>query len=328
MISLVDVTKVYPRKHAEDVWALDGINLEIPTGDIHGIVGESGAGKSTLIRCLTALERPSSGQILVDGEDLAALPAHKLRAARRKIGMVFQGANLLEARTARENIAIPIRFAKVAAAERKDRVSELLEVVGLSDRGTSYPSQLSGGQRQRVGIARALADNPSVLLCDEPTSALDTETTDQILELLRSVRDTYGVTVIIITHEMNVVRRICDSVTLLDHGKVTATGSVADVVADIDSPLARQIIPAPVLDADDAHGQTIVDISFTSSPGEPTGSSVLDLARSLGADIGAGTFETIGQTQVARLALTLDPEKVDDAVLAFRNADITAEVRA
>lgn len=358
MISLVDVTKVYPRKGAEDVRALDGINLTIPSGDIHGIVGESGAGKSTLIRCLTALERPTSGKILVDGEDLASLPTGQLRRARRNIGMVFQGANLLDARTSRENIAIPLRFSSLSHVKRqegiakilrflsfgryspsdlpasglsreeqRERVNELLELVGLSERGTSYPSQLSGGQRQRVGIARALADNPSVLLCDEPTSALDTETTNQILNLLKDVRDRYGVTVIIITHEMSVVRQICDSVTLLEEGRVTATGSVADVVANIDSPLARQIVPLPDLDPSLAKGQLILDIAFTSVPGTPTGARVLDLAREINADIGAGTFETLGSTQAARLALTLPLEKVDKAIAAFENAGVVARVR-
>ena len=198
MITLSGVTKVYPRRGQEPVVALDDINLEIPTRDIHGIVGESGAGKSTLIRCLTALEQPTKGVIRVGGLDLASVSSGQLREARRTIGMVFQGANLLDARTARENIAIPLRLAGMPSSKRTKRVSELLDLVGLSDRGTSYPSELSGGQRQRVGIARALADNPSVLLCDEPTSALDTETTEQILGLLKSVRDRYGVTVVII----------------------------------------------------------------------------------------------------------------------------------
>ena len=200
--------------------------------------------------------------------------------------------------------------------------------VGLSDRGTSYPSELSGGQRQRVGIARALADNPSVLLCDEPTSALDTETTEQILGLLKSVRDRYGVTVIIITHEMSVVRQICDSVTLLDSGRIAASGRVEDVVADVESPLSRQIVPPPPLAPEDAHGRTIVDVAFTSRPGEPTGARVLDAARELGADIGAGTFETIGSTQVARLAFTVDAGDIARVRSAFADIDVATEVRA
>ena len=248
MIDLTGVSKVYPVKNGGQVVALDGVNLHVDRRSIHGIVGRSGAGKSTLIRCLTALEKPTEGSIVVDGLDLATLSGARLRAARRHIGMVFQAANLLDARTAAENIGYPLKLAGVPAAKRRARVDELLELVGLAGRGDSYPSQLSGGQRQRVGIARALADNPGVLLCDEPTSALDTESTAQILSLLRLVRDFSGVTVVIITHEMAVVREICDSVTLLGHGHVLQTGTLEEVVADPATPLARELVPMPVVD--------------------------------------------------------------------------------
>lgn len=327
LIELQNVHKVYPRRGEEPVVALGGIDLSIPSGEIHGIVGESGAGKSTLIRCLTALEKPTKGKILVDGLDLAALPASKLRDARRSIGMVFQGANLLDSRTAAGNIAYPLRIAGMGKAETRIRVAEMLDLIGLGDRSSSFPSQLSGGQRQRVGIARAMADSPAVLLCDEPTSALDTETTEQILKLLKSVRDTYGVTVLIITHEMGVVREVCDSVSLLDNGKIVTSGSVGDVVADVDSPLARQIVPRPSYDVH-AAGKPVIDVAFTSRPGEPTGSKVMSLAALLGADIGAGTFETLGDIQVARLALTLEPDRVAEALTAFDKAGVAAEVRA
>lgn len=331
MIDLIDVRKVYARRGAEPVIALDGINLTIPSGDIHGIVGESGAGKSTLIRCLTALERPTEGRILVDGDDLTRLSPRELRNARRRIGMVFQGGNLLDSRTAAQNIALPLQIGPEVRRNRSDvhgRVSELLRVVGLEGRASSYPSQLSGGQRQRVGIARALADNPSVLLCDEPTSALDSETTDQILDLLKSVRASFGVTVLVITHEMGVVRRICDSVTLLERGKIAATGAVSDVVADTASALSRRVVPKPYMDPDASRGSAIVDIAFTSSPGEPTGSRVLGLAAEFGADIATGSFETIGSTQVARLALTVDPAHAQRIARSFAAAGVNAEVRA
>ncbi len=328
MIELQDVRKEYARSREDDIVALDGISLSIPSGEIHGIVGESGAGKSTLIRCLTALEKPTSGRILVDGRDLNELSPQELRDARRTIGMVFQGANLLDARTAAGNIAYPLRLAGLGSAETRERVAEMLDLVGIGDRSRSFPSQLSGGQKQRVGSARAMADRPSVLLCDEPTSALDTETTDQILDLLRNVRDTYGVTVLIITHEMNVVRKICDSVTLLDHGRIVATGRVADVVADIGSPLSRQIIPAPDLDPADVGDATVIDVAFTSTPGEPTGSRIIAMAAELGADIGAGTFETIDQVQVARLALTIAPDLAKNALIRLREAGAIAEVRS
>ena len=211
MIHLTGVRKVYPVKGGNTVVALDGVNLHVARGSIHGIVGRSGAGKSTLIRCLTALERPTEGSVVVDGLDLATLSGKALRDARRRIGMVFQAANLLDARTASDNIGYPLKLAGVPKEQRRERVEELLDLVGLAGRGGSYPSQLSGGQRQRVGIARALADDPAVLLCDEPTSALDTESTAQILALLKQVREIAGVTVVVITHEMAVVREICDS---------------------------------------------------------------------------------------------------------------------
>ena len=340
MIDLTGVSKVYPVKNGGQVVALDGVNLHVDRGSIHGIVGRSGAGKSTLIRCLTALEKPTEGSIVVDGLDLATRSGARLRAARRHIGMVFQAANLLDARTAAENIGYPLKLAGVPAAKRRARVDELLELVGLAGRGDSYPSQLSGGQRQRVGIARALADNPGVLLCDEPTSALDTESTAQILSLLRLVRDVSGVTVVIITHEMAVVREICDSVTLLGHGQVLQTGTLEEVVADPATPLARELVPMPVVDSipsaasqersygpgADA-GVVLLDVVFTSHPGVPTGATVLHLASSMGADVTAGTFESLGSVQVGRLALTVPAYHADKIIEQLRKNNVHAEVR-
>ena len=332
MIDLTGVSKVYPVKNGGQVVALDGVNLHVERGSIHGIVGRSGAGKSTLIRCLTALEKPTDGHIVVDGRDLSALAGADLRAARRRIGMVFQAANLLDARTAAENIGYPLKLAGVPKVKRNQRVDELLELVGLEGRGNSYPSQLSGGQRQRVGIARALADEPAVLLCDEPTSALDTESTAQILALLRRVRDVAGVTVVIITHEMAVVREICDSVTLLGHGQVLQTGSLEEVVADPATPLARELVPMPVVDtadvpADADSGVVLLDVVFTSHPGVPTGATVLHLASSMGADVTAGTFESLGSVQVGRLALTVPAYHADKIIEQLRKNNVHAEVR-
>ena len=332
MIDLTGVSKVYPVKNGGTVVALDGVNLHVDRGSIHGIVGRSGAGKSTLIRCLTALEKPTEGHIVVDGLDLATLTGSALRAARRRIGMVFQAANLLDARTAADNIGYPLKLAGVPAAKRRERVEELLSLVGLEGRGDSYPSQLSGGQRQRVGIARALADEPAVLLCDEPTSALDTESTAQILALLRRVRDVAGVTVVIITHEMAVVREICDSVTLLGHGQVLQTGSLEEVVADPATPLARELVPMPVVDtadvpADADSGVVLLDVVFTSHPGVPTGATVLHLASSMGADVTAGTFESLGSVQVGRLALTVPAYHADKIIEQLRKNNVHAEVR-
>lgn len=264
MIELKNVSKIYPRKGSPAVHALKNLSLTIADNTIHGIVGESGAGKSTLIRCLTALEQPTSGSILVDGQDLTQLNSRQLRVARRHIGMVFQGANLFEARTTYENIAYPLRIAKTPEKEIDARVTQLLRLVGLHDRATSYPAQLSGGQRQRVGIARALADKPSVLLADEPTSALDAETTDSILNLLKSVRDQTGVTVVVITHEMSVVRKICDSVTLLDAGGIQETGRIDDILQDPTSELAKNSFRYPNLTAKSVSLTTL--LTFTSPP--------------------------------------------------------------
>ncbi|MCI6574280.1 MAG: methionine ABC transporter ATP-binding protein [Actinomycetaceae bacterium] len=328
MIELRNVTKVYPRRGEDPVVALDDLTLTIPEHAIHGIVGESGAGKSTLIRCLTALERPTSGSILVDGTDLATLPESKLRQARRRIGMVFQGANLLDSRTAAQNVAYPLKVARIPKEQRAARVAELFELVGLHGRENSYPSQLSGGQRQRVGIARAIADAPAVLLADEPTSALDMETTDQILQLLRDVRDRTGVTVLVITHEMDVVRKICDSVTLLDHGAIVESGSMQHIAQNPDSQLSLKLLPLPEIDATTLRGESLIDIFFTAHPGEPAGSKVLSLASQLGADIAAGYFESIGSVQVSRLALTVPTQSVPHVLEAFAHADIYAKVRA
>ena len=337
MIDLTGVSKVYPVKNGGQVVALDGVNLHVDRGSIHGIVGRSGAGKSTLIRCLTALEKPTEGHIVVDGHDLAALSGKPLRAVRRRIGMVFQAANLLDARTAAENIGYPLKLAGVPAAQRRARVEELLALVGLEGRGDSYPSQLSGGQRQRVGIARALADEPAVLLCDEPTSALDTESTAQVLSLLREIRDVAGVTVVIITHEMSVVREICDSVTLLGHGQVLQTGTLEEVVADPGTPLARELVPMPLVESESTAEDTslagrtknsvLLDVVFTSHPGVPTGATVLRLASSMGADVTAGTFESLGSVQVGRLALTVPAYHADKIIEQLRKNNVHAEVR-
>ncbi|MBP3223558.1 MAG: ATP-binding cassette domain-containing protein [Actinomycetaceae bacterium] len=327
MIDLKNVTKVYPSKGNDDVHALNDITLHIGSGEIHGIVGESGAGKSTLIRCLTGLEKPTSGSITINGNDITQLKPRELRKIRRNMGMVFQSANLFDQRTAADNIAYALKRAGFAKNDISTRVNEMLHLVGLADKAHSYPSQLSGGQRQRIGIARAMATTPAVLLCDEPTSALDTETTEQILDLLHNVREKYGVTIAIITHEMNVVRRICDHVTLLDHGTITQSTTVAQAVKDTNSLLARQIIPQPTLDPQEYINRSIVDIAFTSHLGEPTGSHVLSIARSLGADIGAGTFDSLHGTQIARLALTIDNSHVNEALQTFADAGIDAHLR-
>ena len=329
MISLRDVHKVYRLRSGKEVRALDGLSLDVAPGSIHGIVGTSGAGKSTLVRCLTSLERPTSGHVSVAGQDMTALSPSQLREARRRIGMVFQHANLLDQRTTAQNIAYPLALAGVPGGRRHPVVKRMLDLVGLADRGASYPSQLSGGQKQRVGIARALADDPAVLLCDEPTSALDPETTRSILDLIKNVRDTLGLTVIIITHEMSVVRQVCDSVSLLEAGRIVESGRLEDIVLDVDSRLSREIVPFPkVPEAAVAHGESVIDVSITAHPGQPAAVALMSMVAELGGDIAAGVFETIGQAQIGRLAVTVPGSDTEQAVSTLRQAGIAAEVRS
>ena len=329
MIELTDVTKVYPVAGGGDFYALKDVSLHVPAGAIHGIVGQSGAGKSTLIRCLTALERPTSGAVVVDGTDITALSRSQLRDARRQIGVVFQQANLLDQRTAAGNVAYPLQIARADKSEMPARVDELLTMVGLGDRGDSYPSQLSGGQRQRVGIARGMATNPPILLCDEPTSALDQGSTDQILQLLRELRDKAGVTVVIITHQMSVVTEICDSVTLLERGRVVQSGPVDAVLAEVGSPLSEALIPAPTVDADSLQpGTTLLDVAFTSRPGVPTGANVLTLLSAMRADVASGRFESVGDLQVGRLAVAVPAIHRDEVISELRRNHVFAKERA
>lgn len=319
MITLRDLRKVYG-----DVTALDGVSLEIARGTIHGIVGESGAGKSTLVRCLTGLERPTEGAIELAGQDIAALGERDLRRARRRIGMVFQHVHLFDSRTALANIAYPLRVSGVGKAEANQRAQALLELVGIGERGSAYPAQLSGGQRQRVGIARALITEPDVLLLDEPTSALDGGTTNAILDLVRDIRDRLGVTVVIITHEMEVIRAVCDGVTLLEHGRIVETGRVRDVVADPRTRLSHSLVPLPPLPAD---SDASLDVFFTSMPGNPTGARVFEQIAAQGGDIAAGTLETVDGVQVGRVAISTPSYNTEAVARALRENGLHVEGR-
>lgn len=225
---------------------LDGISLHVAPGSIHGIIGRSGAGKSTLVRCLNRLETPSAGQIEIDGQDITRLHGAALRQARRSIGMVFQHFNLLSSRTAAGNVALPLELAGHSAAQIRQRVPELLALVGLAHKADAYPVELSGGQKQRVGIARALALEPRILLSDEATSALDPETTEQTLQLLKRINQRLGLTIVLISHEMEVVRDIASHVTVLEHGRVIESGPTYDVFAFPQTPTARRFLSSIV----------------------------------------------------------------------------------
>lgn len=241
MITLSSLKKVFQTKDGQ-VTAVDDINLTINQGEIYGIIGYSGAGKSTLIRTLNMLERPSSGTVEVAGKNLSLLTKKELRLARQEISMIFQHFNLLWSRTVRENISFPLEIAGVPRAKRKERVEELIKLVGLEGRGESYPSQLSGGQKQRVGIARALANNPKVLLCDEATSALDPKTTDSILDLLVNINEKLGLTIVLITHEMHVIRKICHRVAVMESGKIVEEGPVLEVFRQPTQEMTKEFV--------------------------------------------------------------------------------------
>lgn len=241
MIDLSHIEKVYDSPSGP-VRAIKDISLHINRGEIYGIIGLSGAGKSTLVRCINLLERPTSGKVTVDGQDITAMSESQLRQARKSIGMIFQHFNLLSSATVYENVAFPLRLVNTPKEKIDRKVTELLELVGLADKANQYPSQLSGGQKQRVGIARALASEPKILLCDEATSALDPQTTKAILQLIRDINAKLKLTVVVITHEMQVIKDICDKVAVIDKGVIAEKGNVLDVFTNPQQPITKEFI--------------------------------------------------------------------------------------
>lgn len=317
MIIISELRKVY-RQGKRDVVALDGVSLSVAKGAVHGIIGHSGAGKSTLVRCLTLLDRPTSGSVEINGVELSSVGNKEIRQARRKVGMVFQHANLLDSRTAAGNVAHPLELVGTPKAQIDEAVHRLLGLVGLEGFAKAYPAQLSGGQRQRVGIARALAAEPDVLLCDEPTSALDPQTTDEILDLIKELTIRLHLTVLIITHEMNVVKRVCDSVSLLEAGKIVEHGSLQEISEQAQSRLAQALLPLPPVI--DPGGQTVLDIMFNS---ETVHAPVLSsLARHFDIDVTvlSGSIEPIGGQPFGRLRIGLAPDTDADAVVRYLEA--------
>lgn len=241
MIRIENVSKTFTDSNKE-VHAVNNVSLTINDGDIFGIIGFSGAGKSTLVRCINLLEKPTEGKVFVDDAEITALSGRELRKARKKIGMIFQHFNLMPSRTIFGNVAYPLRGSGLSKEEIKEKVHHLLELVGISEKENAFPSQLSGGQKQRVAIARALANDPNILLCDEATSALDPQTTKSILKLLQQLNQTLGITVVVITHEMAVVKEICNRVAVMDHGDVVEEEEVFHVFASPKEPLTRSFI--------------------------------------------------------------------------------------
>ncbi|WP_026553399.1 ATP-binding cassette domain-containing protein [Arthrobacter sp. H20] len=323
MITVSDLRKTY-RQGTRIITALDGVDLAVPRGSIHGIIGHSGAGKSTLVRCLTLLDRPTSGSVTIDGRELTAVADSEIRTARRRIGMVFQHANLLDSRTAAQNVAHPLELVKTPKADIASAVTRLLDLVGLTGFADAYPSQLSGGQKQRVGIARALASEPDVLLCDEPTSALDPTTTDDILDLIHNLTDTLGLTVLIITHEMNVVKRICDSVSLLENGRIVEHGRLQDVAATLGGKLSLALLPLP------AHAPGPVPALELLLAGDIASGPVLsDLGRhfDLRINVLAGSVENLADSRFGRLRIEMgDHAPVDQILQYLQSQGIAARV--
>ncbi|QUL54056.1 methionine ABC transporter ATP-binding protein [Paenibacillus tritici] len=324
MIELRDVYKTFTRKEVK-IEALKGISLKVEKGDIFGVIGYSGAGKSTLIRLVNYLERPSEGQVLVDGHDLGAYSDKELRAAKKNIGMIFQHFNLLESKKVFDNVAIPLVLLKKNKAEIRKRVQELLEFVGLSDKAGSYPSELSGGQKQRVGIARALASNPSILLCDEATSALDPQTTRSILQLLKRINAEYNITVMIITHEMSVIQEICNKVAVMEEGRIIEQGSVLDVFGQPKHETTQNFVKTVIQNSMTTsvrrtlkaeHGSQLYKLNFA---GESASEPVLyEIIRSYGVKVNilfANTTE-IQETTLGTIIVQLqgDPSQIEAAL--------------
>ncbi|WGR75139.1 MULTISPECIES: methionine ABC transporter ATP-binding protein [unclassified Bradyrhizobium] len=316
MVRFEGISKLYPAYRGKPgVNALQGIDFAIARGSITGVIGRSGAGKSSLVRLINGLEKPTTGRVVVDGRDISALAGHELRLAQRSIGMIFQHFNLLSSRTAAANIALPLEIAGWPKAEIKARVAELLALVGIADKHDRYPSELSGGQKQRVGIARALATRPSVLLSDEATSALDPQTTRAILDLLASINRELGVTIVLITHEMSVVRQLANEVVVLDSGRIVEKGHVADIFTHPQHPITQSFLAEVIGDSLPVSlasrlvseplsgGQVVIRVQVR---GAGTGDTlVARLARELGLDVSllSARIDEIGGQHVGSLTL-------------------------
>ncbi|MEA9987188.1 MULTISPECIES: methionine ABC transporter ATP-binding protein [Subtercola] len=328
MITITNLQKSYPRANSRgsDVHALRGIDLHVEEGEIFGVVGASGAGKSTLIRCVNLLERPTAGTITVAGQNLTQLSDGELRTARQGIGMIFQHFNLLSSRTVRENVQFGLEIMGLKKAEREARVTEILELVGLSDRASAYPSELSGGQKQRVGIARALAGNPKVLLSDEATSSLDPQTTDSILQLLKDLNRKLGLTILLITHEMEVVKKICDSAALIDDGRIVENGTVIDLLNTPKSKISHALFPLG--ESHGSPGHTIVEMMYAGELAERP--IVATLSREFGIDVNilGAAVENVGDHRVGRMRLELPGDRASNEapIARLRDSGLFVEV--
>ncbi|CAM4254016.1 methionine ABC transporter ATP-binding protein [Lacicoccus alkaliphilus] len=337
MIDILNINKNYSTKSA-DITAVDDVSLRIEGGEIFGVIGYSGAGKSTLIRLLNGLEEPTSGDIIIGEDTINTLSKKELRKKRQKVSMIFQHFNLLWSRTVEENISFPLEIAGVPKKERKKRSRELIELVGLAGREKNYPSELSGGQKQRVGIARALSNEPTVLLCDEATSALDPETTDEVLDLLQEIRDEMNLTIVLITHEMHVIRKICDRAAVMQGGRVVETGKVLQLFQNPVHSVTKRFVRDDINDEETALAldevrelfpdSRILKIGFVGTKSKtPVVSSVIkqfDLDMNiLSGNIKQTNNESYGHLYVA---MDIDDTTLQKVIDELANDDITVEV--
>ncbi len=340
MITLSHIEKTYAGPDGA-LTALKDISLTVAKGEIFGVIGLSGAGKSTLARCINLLERPTKGSVIVDGLDMMALSDAELRKARKSIGMIFQHFNLLSSATVYDNVAFPLRLSGMAEDAIRAKVEPLLSLVGLDDKAQQYPSQLSGGQKQRVGIARALASEPKVLLCDEATSALDPQTTKAILELIRDINQKLGLTVVIITHEMQVIKDICDKVAVIEDGVIAEQGPVAEVFLNPRQKITKDFIgvlmgndlPAelrgvPISEAPIEGGKLLVRLTFFGESANAPVISDLVKGHNIDAAILYGNIDAIKDTPYGRMLLGLSgtPGAVEEALSFLREKDLRIEV--
>ncbi|MEN3930210.1 methionine ABC transporter ATP-binding protein [Microvirga sp. W0021] len=340
MVQLKDVRKVFASHDGGTHVALDGVNLSVNKGDVLGVIGRSGAGKSTLIRLLNGLEKPTSGSVIVNGDEISSFDEVSLRQARRSIGMIFQHFNLLSSRTVAQNIALPLELAGANRSDITKRVDELLDLVGLSDRKDRYPSELSGGQKQRVGIARALATNPEVLLSDEATSALDPETTRSILELLSNINRELGLTIVLITHEMAVVRSIANQVAVIEHGHIVEQGDVFDIFTRPAHDVTRSFlghesgralppsVAAKLKATPGPKSEAVVRIIFRGPHATDPVLAQLATEADIAANIVSGSIDEVGGRPFGIITVSLpsDPKLLDKALTFLKVRHLDTEV--
>jgi len=339
MIEIKNLSKIYAAS-GQEVLALDDVSLTVKKGEVFGIIGLSGAGKSTLIRCINMLEKPTRGSITVDGSEITSLSKSELRLARQKIGMIFQQFNLLSSRNVYDNVMFPLEIAEVPRPEANKRVQELLELVGLTGKAGMHPGQLSGGQKQRVGIARALANGPKLLLSDEATSALDPQTTRSILKLLKDINRKLNLTILLITHDMNVIKEVCDRVAVIDNSRIVELGDVLEVFSNPQTPTSHSFVnaviskevPAELLHSStERNGDTVaklIRVSFIgASAGEPLISSMIR-RYDIDVNIIYGNIDRIKDTPFGNLTLELigKPGLLQDALDYLRNQGLEIEV--